>query len=433
MFGSITPPPDMKPPRTVLETANMRLSIALVCLFLLAVTGPAFGQAITLQLRVQPWTGYTIESSPDLDLWTSGKRVFVINSILDVTVSNKAGLPMQFFRARETSNDYFSNRFNIEEFPATVYGSDVNATSEPGEPVLGFGQTLWWTWTAPKTSTVGICFAGTDFYAELNLYTGGALSTLSRVPFTYRPGGMIFDASAGTTYQIQFGPAPPILGGLPPPQGPLQMTLAPPPPNDDFSNRIVLAGGDVLTNMPAFLATTDPFETNGYGHSIWWSWAAPTNGGVDLIVDCQNYGFPPEIFAGRARVFTGHSTNYLTPVSMIWTLGSASTFHFDAVANTIYQIGQDSHSAGNDTLQLHLNSNRYLLKAYAWPWDTGSVSLSPAPDPDGLFAAGTIVTITAAPNVGYQFMGWTGSVTNASSNIQISMDHSYQLEATFGM
>src|SRR6266566_5090150 len=124
----------MKPPRTV--PANMLLSIALVCLFLLALTGPAFGQPITLQLRVQPWTGYTVESSPDLDQWTSGKRVFVTNSTLHVAVSNRAGLPMQFFRAREISNDYFSNRFNIDGFPATVYGSDVKATSEAGEPVL---------------------------------------------------------------------------------------------------------------------------------------------------------------------------------------------------------------------------------------------------------------------------------------------------------
>ena len=422
----------MKPRRSVLEATTILLSASFVCLFLHALTGPAFGQPINLQLRVQPWTGYTVESSTDLDQWTSGKRVFVTNSALDVAVSNTVGLSMQFFRARETSNDYFSNRFNIEGFPATVYGSDVNATSEPGESVLGFGQTVWWTWTAPQTSTVGICFAGTDFNADLGIYTGDAFSNLFRVPVTYKSGGLIFDAVAGTTYQFQFSPTPAILGGLPPPQGPLQFTLAPPPPNDDFSNRIVLAGGDVVTSMPAFLATTDPFETNGYGHSIWWSWTAPTNGCVNLIVDCQNYGFPPEIFAGRARVFTGSSTNDLTPLSMIWTLGSAPTFHFDAAANTTYQIAQDSYSAGNDSLQLHLNSNRYLAKADAWPWDEGSVSLSPAPDPDGLYAAGTIVTINAAPNVSYQFMGWSGSLTNASPSIQISMDHSYQLEAAFG-
>ena len=409
------------------------LSRASVCSLLVAWAGPAFAQPIALQLRVQPWTGYTVETSTDLDQWTSGKQVFVTNSVLDVAVSNMVGLPMQFFRARETSNDYFSNRFNIEGFPATVYGSDISATSEPGEPVLGFGQTVWWTWTAPETSTVGICFAGTDFAADLTVYTGDTLSNLVRVPFTYiYRGGLFFKASAGTTYQFQFGPTPAIFGGLPPPQGPLQFTLAPPPPNDDFSNRIVLAGGDVVTNMAALLATTEAFETNGYGHSIWWSWTAPTNGCVDLIVDCQNYGLPPEIFAGRVNVFTGQSTNDLTLVSMIWTLGSASTFHFDAVVNTAYQIAQDSHSAGNDSLQLHLNSNRFLVKAYAWPWDEGSVSLSPAPDPDGLYAAGTVVTITAAANVGFQFTGWTGSLTNTSPSIQISMDYSYQLEATFG-
>src|ERR1035441_5593079 len=125
---------------------------AFVYMLLIALSGPAFAQPITLQLRVQPWTGYTLESSTDLDQWTSGKQVFVTNSVLDVAVSNRMGLPARFFRARETSNNYFSNRFNIEGFPVKVYGSDVNATSEPGERDLGFGQTVWWTWTAPRTS-----------------------------------------------------------------------------------------------------------------------------------------------------------------------------------------------------------------------------------------------------------------------------------------
>jgi hypothetical protein len=399
----------------------------------IALAGTAFGQPITLQLRVQPWTGFTVESSADLNQWTSGKQVFVTNGTLDVVVSNTALLSAQFFRAREISNDHFTNRFRIEGFPATVYGTDLNATSELGEPELGFGQTVWWTWTAPVTSTVGICLAGTDFPADMRVYTGHTLSNLAQVPFTYvYGGGLVFNAAAGTTYHLQLSPAPAYWGTLPPPQGPLQFTLAPPPPNDDFSNRIVLAGGDVATNMPALLATREPFETDGYGHSIWWSWTAPTNGSVSLIVDCQNYGFPPEIFAGRVNVFTGQTTNDLTPVSLISTFGSSPTFHFDAVENAVYQIAQDSNSAGNDSLQLYLSSNRYLIKAYAWPWDTGSVTLIPSPDSDGLYAAGTVVTVTAAPNEGYQFMGWGGSLTNASSSMQISLDRSYQLEAAFG-
>lgn len=422
----------MRAPRLPLNARENPLGKAFCCLCFLALTCPSFGEPITLQLRVQPWSGYTIESSPDLNQWTSGKRGFTTNVTLDVVVSNWSPLPMQFFRSRETSNDYFSNRFDIEGCPATVYGSDVNATSEPGEPDLGFGQTIWWTWTAPRTSTVGICLAGTDFSADLRVYTGNVLSNLTQVPFSYRLGGVVFEASAGTTYQFQFSPAPAISGGMPPLQGPLQLTLAPPPPNDDFTNHIVLAGADVATNMPAFLATAEPFETNGYGHSIWWSWTAATNGCVDLVVDCQNYGFPPEIFAGRVNVFTGQTTNDLKLVPTIWTLGSAPTFHFDAVANSTYQIAQDSRRAGNDSLRLHLSANRYLVKAYAWPWGMGTVSLSPAPDSDGLYAAGTVVAITATPVAGYQFIGWIGSLTNASLTIQVSMDHSYQLEASFG-
>ena len=418
----------MKQPKNLSGAANAFFSSIFLCLFTLGITSQAIEQPLTLQLRVQPWTGYTIESSLDLNQWSSGNRVFVTNSVLGVAVSNMADHSIQFFRARETSNDYFSNRFDVEGFPATVYGSDVNATSELGEPDLGFGQTVWWSWTAPKASTVGICFAGTDFGADMRIYTGDTMSNLVQVPITYiYNGGLSFLASAGTNYLFQFGPTPVIFGGLPPPQGPLEFTLAPPPPNDDFSNRIVLEGEDVVTNMPAMLATREPFETNGYGHSIWWSWTAPTNGSVRLIVDCQNYGFPPELFAGRANVFIGQSTNDLTLIPLIWTFDSTSVFHFDALAGTTYQIAQDSNSAGNGSLNLHLNSNRYLVKAYAWPSDTGSVSVNLAPDTNGLYAAGAIVTITAAANEGYHFVGWTGSLTNASSSTEISMDHSYEL------
>ena len=183
--------------------------------------------------------------------------------------------------------------------------------------------------------------------------------------------------------------------------------------------------------MPALLATTEPFETNGYGHSIWWSWTAPSNGNVSLIVGCQNYGLPPEIDAGHVDVFTGEITNKLRLVPVIYPFDWANAFHFDAVANITYQIAQNSHSAGNDSLRLRLNSNRYLVYV-AWPWDEGDVSLNPAPDPDGLYAAGTVVTVMAAPKAGYRFIGWTGSLTNASPSLQISMDHSYKLGATFG-
>jgi hypothetical protein len=398
---------------------------------MLLLAAPAEAQPITLQLLVQSWTGYTVESSPDLQQWAAGKRVFVTHSVLEIVETNTAGVAMRFFRARETSNDAFTDRFTIEGFPATVFGSDVNATAEPGEPELGFGQTVWWTWTAPMTTQVGLCLAGTDFPADIGVYTGDVLTNLVRVPFTYvTPGGLFFDATAGTTYQLQLGPTPAFWGAVPPPQGPLEFTLAPPPPNDDFSHRIVLAGSEVATNMSSFLATIEPFETNGYDHSIWWSWTAPTNGSVGLTVDCQNYGFPPQAFAGHADVFTGNTSAELIAVPTITSFGPAVTFHFDAVANTTYQIAQNG-DAGNDSLQLHLSPNRYLIKTYASPLGTGTISSSPAPDPDGLYAAGSVVTLIAQPLDGYRFVGWTGSLTNASTNLQVMVDHTYKLEADF--
>ena len=130
-------------PRTAPQTGMILLSRAFVYLLLVASTGLAFAQPITLQLRVQPWKGYTVESSGDLNRWTSGQRVFATNAALDVAVRTLAGLPRQFFRARETSNDYFSNRFNIDGFPATVFGSDANASSERYPRLKGHSSSPW--------------------------------------------------------------------------------------------------------------------------------------------------------------------------------------------------------------------------------------------------------------------------------------------------
>ena len=345
---------------------------------------------------------------------------------------------LKSFETGRPLNDRFENRIEIVGFPATVSGSDVNATSEPGEPISGWGQTIWWTWTAPTTGKVGVFLAESPTPADMSVYTGDTLANLVRVPLTYFPSnvyppapirplsvdhegpwvpttGLAFDAIAGTTYQFQCTSAPAILGAVPVP-GPLQFTIAPPPPNDNFSDRIVLTGNDVTTNMPALLATSEPFETNG-GNSIWWSWTAPTNGSVSIGL-------------GSFGVFTGENVNDLVQqYGIVPQRLEFTTDYLDVVANTTYQIAQ--YAAGNCNLQLHFHENSYFLDIENYPAQ-GTVSVSPAPDSDGFYPAGTVVTLTAIPALGNQFFGWSGSLTNSSANISVLMDRSYELFSLFG-
>src|SRR6266542_1008391 len=55
------------------------------------------------------------------------------------------------------ANDNFSDRLTISGLTNTVTGSNVNATSEPGEPNHAGnsgGKSVWWTWTAPTNWVV---------------------------------------------------------------------------------------------------------------------------------------------------------------------------------------------------------------------------------------------------------------------------------------
>src|SRR5436190_17508922 len=82
-----------------------------------------------------------------------------------------------------------------------------------------------------------------------------------------------------------------------------------PPPNDDFSNRIHLPSGHILTNGFNGAATAeslDPaLEDSAPGRSVWWSWTAVTSGPVTVtlrgpVSDPDNPAILLGIFQGDA-------------------------------------------------------------------------------------------------------------------------------------
>ena len=59
---------------------------------------------------------------------------------------------------------------------------------------------------------------------------------------------------------------------------------------------------------------------------------------------------------------------------------------------------------------------------------TGSISLNPA---GGSYDAGTVVTVTAVPGVGFEFSGWSGDLTGLTNPTTITMDGNKTIAATF--
>ncbi|MFZ4768411.1 MAG: hypothetical protein ACOYMN_25980, partial [Roseimicrobium sp.] len=115
-------------------------------------------------------------------------------------------------------SDSFSSRINLGS-AATVNtaGGNTDATLEPGENTFGdlSGASVWYQWTAPATGWVTIHTAGSELDTVLGIFTGATLAGLSELghndesargsdysPSSTNPSRLVFEAQAGTTYQI---------------------------------------------------------------------------------------------------------------------------------------------------------------------------------------------------------------------------------------
>jgi hypothetical protein len=107
----------------------------------------------------------------------------------------------------------------------------------------------------------------------------------------------------------------------------------PPPPNDNFANRIPLTGLGFLTYGYNASATTELGEPGSPWNTVWWSWTAPVSGLVVVGAEGTK-GWQ------SAQIYTGNSLNNLTAVTnanYVWPY-QYSGFPFNAIAGTTYHI-----------------------------------------------------------------------------------------------
>jgi outer membrane protein assembly factor BamB len=115
------------------------------------------------------------------------------------------------------ANDNFINAQTITGCSGSIGGSTFGATSEAGEPSddptdsasLSPGRTIWYQWQAPFSTATTITTAGSDFDTIVAVYTGGSVSSLTRLAFNddqvngfVRTSNLTFNPTAGTTYRI---------------------------------------------------------------------------------------------------------------------------------------------------------------------------------------------------------------------------------------
>ena len=122
------------------------------------------------------------------------------------------------------------------------------------------------------------------------------------------------------------------------------------PVNDDFTNAMILTGNPITLFANNTYATKEPGEPNHAGntggHSLWWIWAAPTNG----IVSLNNSG---SSFQTLLAVYTGGVLTNLTAV-IASNNSTNTTLTFKAAAGTQYDVAVDGYNGATGNIVLNL-------------------------------------------------------------------------------
>ena len=253
-------------------------------------------------------------------------------------------------------NDNFANQIPLTGSTANATGSNRGATGEVGEPSQsGQINSAWWSWTAPTSGLYNIDTRGSNFDTYLSVFTGSALPNLTLIGANDDALGSLtslvsLNATAGTTYRIA-------VDGFSSATGAIQLNIAPPPPNDNFANRIALTGSTANatgTNRGATGEVGEPAQS-GQINSVWWTWTAPTTG---------NYTFD--------------------------TIGSGSDTYLSLFTGTnlpsLALVASDDDGGGNLTSRITQSvtaGTTYQIAVDGWANRTGSINLNIAPTPPG--------------------------------------------------
>lgn len=357
----------------------------------------AFNQSVTL--TATPDAGKTFGGWSGGATGTANPLVITMSTSLVVTAT---------FVVPRPANDDFTNRTVITGTSATINTSNIDATSETGEPnpLTGVAarKSLWWTWTAPTAGAVTISTIGSSFDTVLAVYTGDELTNLVQVASDDESGGsgtsrVTFNAAAGTTYAL-------VVDGWLGASGNIVLNLnlssSVAPVNDNFADRIVLTGFSLVTNANTGNATREAGEPNigDYGglHSLWWTWTAPASGSVTI----STIGSGFDTILG---VYTGNSLGTLAVVAVDDDSGGNTTSRvtFLAVAGTTYQIAVDGYSGASGSAVL----NVALVAPASFSAFQRSVDGQFRFDVNGSAASSCVIEVST------NLVNWTGVLTNA--------------------
>lgn len=172
-------------------------------------TGPLFLQWFRDGTNVVGATNGTL-SLPNVQTSQAGRYWVVVTNLAGSATSQEAILLVRPVVVVPANNS-FASRISIIGSSNVVFGANLNATKETGEPSHAGnpgGKSVWWTWTPPASGQFIVSTAGSDFDTLLAIYTGSTLAGLTAVASSddtqsqTRNAAVVLNAGSGTTYQI---------------------------------------------------------------------------------------------------------------------------------------------------------------------------------------------------------------------------------------
>jgi hypothetical protein len=138
--------------------------------------------------------------------------------------------------------------------------------------------------------------------------------------------------------------------------------------------------------------------------------------------------------------------NVSTPASCTWTVvsnapwivitsNSSGTGNGSVTFSVMSNTGSASRTgtvtvAGNTFTVTQLGISQYRLSVTTSGTGTGTVTTNPS---GTIFNAGTVVTLTATPDVSSTFAGWSGGVSGTSPTVSLTMNGDIAVTATFAL
>ena len=250
------------------------------------------------------------------------------------------------------ANDAFTAPEPLDGTNFVFSGTVALASIEPGEPAPAGAiqsRSVWYRWTAPSNGRVRIHAESRQTPLVAVAYTGTELTNLTQIAWKWLANILEFTAVAGETYRLLVAiPAPEsevFNGGFS-----LGFQFRARESNDPFSTPKKLTGVPATETGEDAIATLDPGEVppaEGLpGHSLWWSWTAPTSGLYRL-------GAQPEVATNTVFLAFYDADTFTLDLPPARTSHDGSLL-FDAIAGREYRFMTDRSSGLPGRFQLLL-------------------------------------------------------------------------------